>query len=678
VGEYDKSQPLIIDPLVLVYSTYLGGADSDFGYGIAVDNSGYVHVIGSSSSTDFPISNQYMSDPGDGSYDVFVSKLDTTQSGTSSLVYSTYLGGGGEDRGNDIAVDTSGYTYITGGTSSTDFPTLNQYMSDPGDGASDVFVTKLDTTQSGTSSLVYSTYLGGANSDYGFGIAADNSAYAYVTGHVYSTDFPCLNQYQGDQGGYDTFVTKLDTTQSGSSCLLYSTYLGGGHYDYGKDITVNNSGFAYVTGYTGSTDFPTLNQYMSDSGDGLGDDVFVTKINTTQSGASSLLYSTYLGGGDSDIGCSIALDSSGYTYVTGYISSTDFPTLNQYMSDPGDGNKDGFVTKLDTTQSGAFSLLYSTYLGGGDNDYGLSIAVDNSGYTYLSGSTDSTDFPCLYEYQTFQGGGDVFVTKLDTTQSGTDSLLYSTYLGGGALETGLSMALDNTGNVYVAGDTYSTDFPTINHYQTNQGGLDAFVIRLAWATLGVTSPNGGEDWALNTIHNITWDATGLSIPLYIVLQQNGVNVALINKNIDPSLGTYSWKVGDYRLGAVVANANCKILLKHKDSTLKDKSDAVFTISNPYVTVTAPNGGEDWQIGTTENITWDSAGLTNTLYIVLQQNGVNVALIQKIIDPSLGTYSWSVGDCRLGSVVAGSNYKIIIKEKDSTVKDKSDGLFVISN
>jgi hypothetical protein len=223
VGAYDRSRELIIDPVVLAYSTYLGGVRYDSGTGIAVDGSGNAYVTGTTYSTDFPTLDQYQGDQA--STDVFVTRLDPTQSGAASLLYSTYLGGGSGDSGHGIAVDGSGNAYVTGFTFSTDFPILNQYQGYQGGG--DVFVTKLDPTQSGAAGLLYSTYLGGGGGDWADGIAVDGSGNAYVTGTTWSTDFPTLNQYQGDQGERDVFVTMLDPTQSGAASLLYSTYLGG-------------------------------------------------------------------------------------------------------------------------------------------------------------------------------------------------------------------------------------------------------------------------------------------------------------------------------------------------------------------------------------------------------------------------------------------------------------------
>jgi hypothetical protein len=267
-----------------------------------------------------------------GGWDVFVTKL---SSFGNTLIYSTYLGGGDEDEGSGIAVDGSGYAYVTGFTHSTDFPTLNPYQTDQD--YCDAFVTKLSSTGA---SLIYSTYLGGGSGDVGYAIAVDGSGYAYVTGMTLSSNFPILNPYQTTlQTYYDAFVTKLSS--SGNS-LIYSTYLGGGDYDAGRAIAVDGSGYAYVTGETWSSNFPTLNPYQTYPGDG-GGNAFVTKL---PSSCAGLIYSTYLGGGSNDAGQSIAVDGSGYAYVTGWTSSINFPTLNPYQTFQTSGGGGAFVTKL--------------------------------------------------------------------------------------------------------------------------------------------------------------------------------------------------------------------------------------------------------------------------------------------------------------------------------------------
>ena len=240
----------------------------------------------------------------------------------NSLVYSTYLGGNGQDGGSSIVVDSSGSAYVTGVTSSTDFPTQNPFQMDPDQFGYDAFVTKLSPSGN---SLVYSTYLGGNSEDVGLGIALDGSGSAYVTGYTYSTDFPIQNPFQMNQPGQDGFVTKL--SPSGNS-LVYSTYLGGNEEDFGGySIAVDGSGSAYLTGQTESTDFPTQNPYQMDQP---GLDAFVTRLSPT---GNSLLYSTYLGGNGNDSAWGIALDGLGSAYVTGQTDSTDFPTQNPYQTD---------------------------------------------------------------------------------------------------------------------------------------------------------------------------------------------------------------------------------------------------------------------------------------------------------------------------------------------------------
>jgi|GEM_PF-552795 len=483
VGGYDKNCELIIDPVILVYSTYLGGSDEDYGRGIAVDSSGYVYVTGSTYSTDFPTLNHYQMDQK--VLDVFVTKIDPTQNGTSSLIYSTYLGGNGADWGNGITVDSKGNVYVAGSTYSTTFPVLNQYQGNQSN--QDGFVTKLDTTQKGISSLIYSTYLGGNSVDECNGVAIDSSGYIYVAGTTQSTDFPTLNPYQIDPGdGYsDVFVTKLDTTQTGGSSLIYSTLLGGHSVDKCKGIAVDSSGNAYVTGLTHSTDFPTLNPYQTSLG--YGDySAFVTRLDTTRTGVSCLIYSTYLGGKNGDVGNGIAVDNSGNAYVTGYTYSTDFPIMNPYQVYPGDDSSNAFVIKIDTTKTGASSLTYSTYLGGESIDHANGIAVDTSGYVYVTGYTGSTDFPILDQYQTYQGGNkDAFVTKIDTTRNGVSSIIYSTYLGGRGSDDGGGIIVDSSGYVYVTGTTSSTDFPTLNPFQATYQGTysDTFVTKLITSTI---------------------------------------------------------------------------------------------------------------------------------------------------------------------------------------------------
>jgi len=313
-----------------------------------------------------------------------------------------------------------------------------------------------------------------------------------------------MNAYQSDQGGWDAFVTKLDTTKSGAASLIYSTYLGGGVGDAGRGIAVDSSGCAYVTGDTWGSAFPIKNEYQAHQG---SDDAFVTKIDTTKSGAASLIYSTYLGGASGEAGRGIAVDSSGCAYVTGDTWGSAFPIKSEYQADQ--GGLDAFVTKIDTTKSGAASLIYSTYLGGASGDTGSGIAVDSSGCAYVTGRTDSSDFPTQNAYQGDLGETDAFVTKLS---AGGSSLQYSTYLGGDDDDSGVGIAVDSKGCAYVTGETLSTDFPTQNAYQEDLGGLlgfpDAFVTKLSagGSSLEYSTYLGGGDYDIG--HGIAVDSSG--------------------------------------------------------------------------------------------------------------------------------------------------------------------------
>lgn len=490
IGAYDPSQPLIIDP-VLSYSTYLGGSRDDTGSGITVDTSGDAYVVGSTSSSNFPTqSGLHMTNAG--ASDVFVSKLNP--SGTA-LVYSTYLGGSGTDYGDAIAVDGTGDAYLTGYTYSSNFPTQNAAQA-AYNGNIDAFVTELNPAGNG---LVYSTYLGGNNQDFGNGVALDGAGDAYVVGQTYSTTFPTANALQGTCNGCsnasnsDAFITKLNP----SGGFLYSTYLGGNAYDYAQAVAVDGNGNAYVTGGTNSTTFPTQTPVQASSGGAY--DAFVSKLSAD---GSVLLYSTYLGGGGNDDGYGIALDAQGDAYLTGKTQSTNFPTQNALYATNGGGTSgyDAFVAQLNT---GGDALVYATYLGGNGDDVAYAIAVDGTGDAYVTGQTFSTNFPTANALQstcdgcTSTSNSDAFVTEVASDDS---ALIFSTYLGGSSTDTGAGIAVDAGGGIYVTGQTASTDFPTATPLQASYGGggyWDAFVTKLTDTT---ACPAG---WACDDIGDPT-------------------------------------------------------------------------------------------------------------------------------------------------------------------------------
>jgi len=393
----------------LVYSTYLGGDDTDQGNGIAVDAMGNVYVTGLTLSADFPTTADAFDTTFNGFFDAFVTKLNP--SGSAPLVYSTYLGGVDRDTGRGIAVDAMGDAYVTGDTFSSDFPTTADAFDTTFNGFFDAFVTKLNP--SGTAPLVYSTYLGGVDRDTGRGIAVDVAGNAYVTGETGGSGFPTTPlAFDTTLGGsIDAFVTKLNPT--GSAPLVYSTYLGGSDFEEGLAIAVDAMGNAYVTGDTGSSDFPTTTGAFDTTLSG-SSDAFVTKLNPT--GTAPLVYSTYLGGSGGetgyDIGYGIAVDAMGNAYVTGDTRSSDFPTTAGAFDSTLGGCCDAFATKLNPT--GSAPLVYSTYLGGSDFEDGLAIAVDALENAYVTGQTNSADFPTtMGAFDTaYNGEGDAFVAKI--------------------------------------------------------------------------------------------------------------------------------------------------------------------------------------------------------------------------------------------------------------------------
>lgn len=468
LGSYDPRKRLVIDP-VLAYSTYLGGGAVDFAQGIAVDGSGSAYVCGYTLSADFPTTDALQRNFG-GGQDAFVAKLNPA--GTA-LVYSTYIGGSAFDVANSVAVDAAGNAYVTGWTASTNFPTRNPLQATKRQG-NDAFVLKLDPSGS---ALVYSTYLGGSGEDIGYyRLAVDRDGNAHITGTTTSPDFPLVNAFQSTRkGASDYFVAKLNAA---GSALVYSTLLGGSGDEggLGNGVAVDDAGNAYVTGRTASRDFPVLNPIMTFRGGSCGNsgdchDAFVTKL----SPAGTLVYSTYLGGTSTDIGFVVAVDAAGSAYVVGTTGSADFPIRNAFQSVMAGGG-DGFVTKIDPSGS---SIVYSTFLGGSGVDFAEDLALDSAGNAYVTGFTQSSNFPTRDAFQGAYGGqrtgffeGDAFVTKLNG--AGSD-ILFSSYLGGSGDEFG-SIAVDPNGNAYLAGNTSSVNFPTMSPLQaSNRGGDDFFV-----------------------------------------------------------------------------------------------------------------------------------------------------------------------------------------------------------
>ena len=477
LANWDRRHELVIDP-VLDYSTYLGGSGTDNGTQVVVDSTGAAYVTGSTTSANFPTTvGAFQTTFGSGTH-AFVTKLNPAGSG---LVYSTYLGGSGNDGGNAIAVDTSGDAYITGTTTSTNFPVTSgafQETADPTAASHTIgFVTKLNAAGN---ALVYSTYLGsptgvGNSADIPAGIKVDDGGNAYVAGYTGSTDFPTTpGAFQTSfQGGLrDIFVTKLNPP---GSALVYSTFVGGPNADYANNIAIDSSGGAYVTGYSNACAFPTNpapNGYQQHDCGAKGQNLIVAKLNPA---GSALDYATYIGHASST-GRNIAVNANGEAYVTGFVQNDgDFPITSGAHQATIGGTQDAYVVKLNSTGS---NLLYATYLGGASTEVGHGITVDSIGGAYLTGLTNSGDFAVSgCAYQTMNAGGqDAFVTRLDPF----GNLEYSTYLGGASTETGFGIAVDGNGKVYATGNTSSSNFPTTpGAFETSYlGSQSAFVTKL--------------------------------------------------------------------------------------------------------------------------------------------------------------------------------------------------------
>ena len=527
VARYDRTRPLIIDP-VLSYSSYLGGSSTDAGTSIAVyTDSGnghtYACVTGSTNSLNFPTANAISGadhpDPsGNPTTDAFVSKFDLSQSGSASLVYSTYLGGGGLDEGRGIAVDSLGRAYVTGDTYPYQDPVTGQFVNNfPADNSpnggmspnpqwSDAFVVVLSPSGS---TLLFRKFLGGSRADVGEGITVDGSGNIYVTG--YTDSFPNLTGYGYGYGGgsgishvafpttasayqtaladspysdqnpnTDAFVTRYGNSGSmqtpnwggaGNGNITYSTLFGVHGADFGYSIAADSSGNAYIAGQSNQQGF-------------------AAKFNTGGSGTTSLLYSMTFSGYQTSCN-GIAIDSSGCAYIAGTtgggfpVTSGAFQT-GRNSGDTSSAGTDAFAAKIN---AGGSALVYGTYLGGNGSEGGQGIAVDGSGNAVVTGYTDSLNFPMgghlpypltANALQTSNGGGrDMFVTKLNPAGSG---LLFSTYLGGSGDDIGSGVAVDTAGSLYVTGSTGSSNYPTTSSgfQTTNRGGSsDGFVTKIA-------------------------------------------------------------------------------------------------------------------------------------------------------------------------------------------------------
>lgn len=488
MATYDVTTPLIIDP-VLEYATFLGGSDREDGSAIAADSFGNAYVAGETFSINYPVTpGAFQTGYIKGSFpgDAFVTKLSADG---RSVIYSTYLGGNGEDSAYAIAVNDDGSAYVTGVSCSSNFPRMNPFASRRG--TCNAFVTKLNPMGSG---LVYSSYIGGGGPDLARGIAVDSRSNAYIVGWTASKDFPTVNPIQPvSGGGMDGFIAKVG---SPDYRLVYSTYFGGSANDRAWAVAVDFEGNVFVAGETDSANlFTTPRAFQRTYGGGMCGspavrctDAFVVKLSAT---TQAPIYSTYLGGGAGEAVFGIAIDGTGSAHMAGSTGSMNFPMRRPVQAFPGGCpffcSIDAFVAKLNPEGS---DLLFSTFLGGSANELATGIAVDGGGNECVTGVTESGNFPTRSPFQSAYGGGtcrvgasthrcfDAFLTKINPVMS---ALIYSTYLGGSSEDASFGVALDPLNNAYVFGATSSSNFPNANAVQPVFGGgsFDGFVAKFS-------------------------------------------------------------------------------------------------------------------------------------------------------------------------------------------------------
>ena len=513
VGTYDPGQPLVIDP-ILSYSTFFGGNYGEVVHAVALDSNGNIYIAGETLSTVFsngiPFATtgalQTNLHGGTITGDAFVAKFDNT--GKTNL-YFTYLGGNSDDVAYALAVDDAGNAYVTGATRSTNFPTRNAlYGYKPGlmPGYYGLaFVTELNTNGS---QLVYSTYLSGYLADSGYAIAVDAGHNAYVAGYTCTTNFPvknamqtnlvCTNSIYFNRNAFVAEISNLGTN------LIYSSYLGGANYDQATGIALDPAGNIYVTGFTASTNFPTTNslagfKHLNNATNPTrAFDAFVSKFQPSFGG---LVYSTFLGGTNSDEAYGIAVDSGGSAYVVGGTVSTNFPFSTNVLTSFGTNSPsfvhtntagifasitNAFLTQIlwDGTNT---SIGYSVMFGGKGNDIATAVALAPDGNVFVTGNASSTNFPIVnvttntpFLHTTNSGLSDVFVIAFTNNAA---QIVYSAYLGGVKNDIAGGIAVDPLDTVYIVGQTASTNFPTTlaGRQKILNGTNDLFLAKIAVA-----------------------------------------------------------------------------------------------------------------------------------------------------------------------------------------------------
>jgi len=474
VGAYNHGERLIVDPTVL-FSAYLAGTGSDIAVAITHDAKGIIYAAGNTTSLDFPGGGTPAQATSGGSTDAWIMQIDPN-GGANAILYSSYIGGGADEFLKGMTIDSNGVFYIAGQTASGAFPVTSGAIISTNAANAHGFVSMIDPSQ-GASGLIYSTYLGGTQTDECDGIAVFNGK-IYVTGATDSSDFPVSgNSFQATQAvGFDAFAVIIDPTQSGAASEVAGTYLGGSSEDIGRSIAVDANGLAYIGGLTYSFDFPVTGNGYQQAYHNLGDG-FLTVLDLN---AGKLIYSSYLGGSSADEVKKILINPAGQIAMTGYTLSSDFPiTQNAFQSVFG-GVANAFVAVLDLKASQlGVGLTYSTYYGGTGGEVAYDIKTDASGRYYIGGYTMSYDLPVTANAispSSGMAGVDGFIAVIDPAK-GTSGLVYGSYVTSDGFQVVYGLDVDAAGTIYAAGFTTSNIFPNgIGPNNASTGKYSAFVM----------------------------------------------------------------------------------------------------------------------------------------------------------------------------------------------------------
>ena len=645
LDRYDTSKLLIIDPYLLLSSTYIGGSLSDQLNSMVLDSSDNIYVAGSTQSSDFPTTPGAYDQVGDGNpygptlpiSDIFISKLSPDG---STLLASTYIGGSSGDYSYDLAIDSSGNLYVTGYTISSNFPTTTNAYDTTKNSNDDIVVCKLAAN---FTTLFLSTYLGGSGNDDGYGIALDSSNNIYITGDTKSLDYPTTTGAYDTSGSgtstqTDLFITKL---AANGTTLMYSTYVSGSSYDVANSITVDSAGNAYITGNTISPDFPiTVNAYKKTITATI--DSFVTKL---AANGSTLIFSTFL---SIDDGYNIQVDNNGDVYVVGNTYGISY----EYFR----------VSKLAANGS---KILASKTIAAGDHSYGRGLFIDSSGYVYVAGQTIGNSYPTTadaIDSTGVTGTYDAFLTKLTANLT---NIIYSTYLGGNNSDVINKVQVNSLGNIVVAGATNSVDFPTVTgSYNTTGDGnstkYDGFISIIGNNSVlpQLSSPSDFSYEFTSTSNTITWNYNSKHTANYNITVDGilfgGLNTTIIN-------GSNIVYIDGLSLGSHV------VTIKILDNGGYQLSDSVVvSVVDTRFPLVGFIGGFQYELGSTGNsLTWYPSDASPDSYSVYR-NGT-------LIDSNSYTNATTVSISLDGLTLGTYNFTILVN--DTSGNQVSDTVFV---